>query len=54
MTARPGAFGWSGAAETWFSVDPASGLFMLSMAQNFDWPGAAFDLQNMAYGALID
>lgn len=54
MTARPGAFGWSGAAETWFSVDPASGLFMLSMAQNFDWPGAAFDLQNMAYGGLID
>ncbi len=53
LTARPGAFGWSGAAETWFSIDPASDLFMVQMAQNLDWPGASYDLQNMGYGALI-
>ncbi|MEX2519356.1 MAG: serine hydrolase domain-containing protein [Paracoccaceae bacterium] len=54
LTSRPGAFGWSGAAETWFTVDPKSDLFVVQMAQNFDWPGACFDLQNMAYGALMD
>ncbi|MEO0362414.1 MAG: serine hydrolase, partial [Pseudomonadota bacterium] len=52
LTARPGAFGWSGAAETWFNVDPESNLFMVFMGQNFDWPGGSFDLQNMAYAAL--
>lgn len=54
LTSRPGAFGWSGAAETWFTVDPKSDLFVVQMAQNFDWPGACFDLQNMAYGALAN
>ncbi|MEL7463112.1 MAG: serine hydrolase domain-containing protein [Pseudomonadota bacterium] len=52
LVARPGAFGWSGAAETWFYVDPGSDVFMVLMAQNFDWPGAAFDYQNMTYAAL--
>ncbi|MEM7523302.1 MAG: serine hydrolase domain-containing protein [Pseudomonadota bacterium] len=52
LTTRPGSFGWSGAAETWFNIDPASNMFMVQMAQNFDWPGASFDLQNMAYAAL--
>lgn len=53
MISRPGAFGWSGAAETWFTVDPEADLFAVIMAQNFDWPGASYDLQNMAYAALI-
>lgn len=52
LVSRPGAFGWSGAAETWFTVDPASDMFAVLMAQNFDWPGASFDLQAMAYAAL--
>ncbi|MFV0475033.1 MAG: serine hydrolase domain-containing protein [Pikeienuella sp.] len=52
LIGRPGAFGWSGAAETWFVVDPASDLFAVLMAQNFDWPGASYDLQNMGYAAL--
>lgn len=52
LPAPPGAFGWSGAAETWFTVDPASGLFAVFMGQNFDWPGANYDLQCMTYGAL--
>ncbi|MEM7546962.1 MAG: serine hydrolase domain-containing protein [Pseudomonadota bacterium] len=54
LTTCPGSFGWSGAAETWFNVDPQSDMFMVQMAQNFDWPGASFDLQNMAYAALVD
>jgi CubicO group peptidase (beta-lactamase class C family) len=53
LTARPGAFGWSGAAETWFTVDPVSDIFMVQMTQNLDWPGASFDLQSMGYGALM-
>lgn len=52
LVSRPGAFGWSGAAETWFTVDPASDMFAVLMAQNFDWPGASFDLQAMACAAL--
>ncbi|QIE54265.1 beta-lactamase family protein [Pikeienuella piscinae] len=54
LVSRPEAFGWSGAAETWFTVDPASDLFVVLMAQNFNWPGASFDLQNMAYAALTE
>lgn len=52
VVSRPGAFGWSGAAETWFTVDPAADLFMVFMGQNFDWPGACFDLQAMGYSTL--
>ncbi len=52
LVSRPGAFGWSGAAETWFTVDPASDMFAVLMGQNFDWPGASFDLQAMGYAAL--
>ncbi|MGB0928289.1 MAG: serine hydrolase domain-containing protein [Pikeienuella sp.] len=52
MISRPGAFGWSGAAETWFNVDPVADCYVVMMAQNFDWPGASFTLQNMMYGAL--
>ncbi|MEM7269830.1 MAG: serine hydrolase domain-containing protein [Pseudomonadota bacterium] len=48
----PGAFGWSGAAETWFTVDPDTNLFCVIMAQNFDWPGASYTLASMAHGAL--
>jgi len=52
VPSAPGAFGWSGAADTWFSVDPATNLFMVSMAQNFDWPGASYTLASMTHGAL--
>lgn len=52
MISRPGSFGWSGAAETWFNVDPVADCYVVMMAQNFDWPGASFTLQNMMYGAL--
>lgn len=53
LVSSPGAFGWSGAAETWFTVDPAADMFVVQMAQHFDWPGASFDLQNMAYAARL-
>ena len=52
VPSAPGAFGWSGAADTWFSVDPKTNLFMVSMAQNFDWPGASYTLASMTHGAL--
>lgn len=52
VPSAPGAFGWSGAADTWFSVDPETNLFMVSMAQNFDWPGASYTLASMTHGAL--
>ncbi|SES93391.1 serine hydrolase domain-containing protein [Oceanicella actignis] len=52
ILAVEGEFGWSGAAETWFTVDPASGLHALVMAQNLDWPGASEDFQTMLTAAL--
>lgn len=51
VTTSPGSFGWSGAAETWFNVDPAAGMFAVFMAQNFNWPGASYEFQSMARGA---
>ena len=35
----PSSFGWAGAAETWFTVDPQNDLYAIFMAQNMDWPG---------------
>jgi CubicO group peptidase (beta-lactamase class C family) len=48
-----GECGWSGAAETWFTVDPASGIWALFMAQNLDWPGASEDFQTLATAAVV-
>ena len=48
----PGEFGWSGAAETWFTVAPEQGVWGLFMAQNLDWPGASADFQTMMAAAL--
>lgn len=53
ILASEGEFGWSGAAETWFTVDPASGIWGLFMAQNLDWPGASEDFQTLATAAVI-
>ena len=52
VASTPGAFGWSGAAETWFQVNPARDCFTVFMGQNFNWPGASHDLQAMYHGAL--
>ena len=52
ILAVEGEFGWSGAAETWFSGDPASGVHALFIAQNLDWPGASEDFQTLLTAAL--
>ncbi len=48
-----GEFGWSGAAETWFTIDPSAGLWALFMAQNLDWPGASEDFQTLVTAAVV-
>jgi CubicO group peptidase (beta-lactamase class C family) len=52
ILASPGEFGWSGAAETWFTVDPAEGLWGVFLSQNLDWPGASADFQTMLVAAM--
>ena len=52
ILALPGEFGWSGAAETWFSVAPEQGVWAVFMSQNLDWPGASADFQTMMVSAL--
>jgi CubicO group peptidase (beta-lactamase class C family) len=50
-----GEFGWSGAAKTYFWVDPQEylvGLFMTQSMMSFDLP--EFDLRALAYQAIID
>lgn len=53
VLASPGEFGWSGAAETWFTVDPAEGIWAVFMTQNLDCPGAAADFQTMLAAAIV-
>ncbi|MFT7390408.1 MAG: CubicO group peptidase (beta-lactamase class C family) [Paracoccaceae bacterium] len=52
ILASPGEFGWTGAAETWFSIDPAEGLWTVFLSQNLDWPGASADFQTMLVAAM--
>lgn len=52
VLAPAGEFGWSGAAETWFSIAPNEGVWALFMAQNLDWPGASGDFQTLVAAAL--
>jgi CubicO group peptidase (beta-lactamase class C family) len=57
-TAKPGSvgeFGWSGAAKTYYWVDPVEqvvGLFMTQSLWSFDLPEQ--DLAAIAYGAIVD
>ena len=53
VLASPGEFGWSGAAETWFTVDPAEGIWAVFMSQNLDWPGASADFQTMLAASIL-
>ncbi|MGG7568360.1 serine hydrolase domain-containing protein [Rhodovulum sp. DZ06] len=52
VPALEGEFGWSGAAETWFSVAPKQGVWGVFMSQNLDWPGASTDFQVMMASAI--
>ena len=47
-----GEFGWAGAAETMFFVDPVENLYAVFMAQNLDMPGASALFKQMLYSAL--
>ena len=48
-----GEFGWAGAAETMFFVDPIEEFYVVFMAQNLDQPGASALFKQMVYSALI-
>ena len=58
QTGSPGSvgeFGWSGAAKTYYWVDPVEeivGVFMTQSMLSFDLPDE--DLKALAYGALVD
>ena len=47
-----GEFGWAGAAETMFFVDPVENFYAVFMAQNLDMPGASALFKQMLYSAL--
>ncbi len=50
-----GEFGWSGAAKTYYWVDPAEqivGVFMTQSMSSFDLP--EHELRAIAYGAIVD
>ena len=52
LLGAPGAFGWSGAADTWFTVDPAGGFYAGFMAQSLDRPGASNDFQTLLHASV--
>ena len=47
-----GEFGWAGAAETLFFVDPVENFYAVFMAQNLDMPGASALFKQMIYSSL--
>lgn len=50
-----GAFGWSGAATTWFTVDPAEQLVAVLMAQQHPYDARLLsEFQTLVYQALAD
>jgi len=49
----PGAFGWSGAADTWFTIDPDGGFYAVFMAQDLDPGGSPADFQTLLHAAVV-
>lgn len=50
-----GAFGWSGAATTWFTVDPEEDLVAVLMAQQHPYDGRLLaEFQTLVYQAIAD
>jgi len=50
-----GAFGWSGAATTWFTIDPAEGLVAILMAQQHPYDARLLsEIQTLVYQAIAD
>ena len=56
MLNSAGSWGWGGAANTWFQLDPQEGISMILMTQympGFDLP-IAKDFSNLVYQALVE
>jgi CubicO group peptidase (beta-lactamase class C family) len=53
LLGHPGCFGWSGAADTWFTVDPDGGFYAVFMAQDLDPGGAPADFQTLLHAAVL-
>ena len=51
LAGSPGCFGWSGAADTWFTVDPTGGFYAVFLSQNLDRPGGSTDFQTLLHAA---
>jgi CubicO group peptidase (beta-lactamase class C family) len=51
-----GNFGWSGAASTYFRIDPVENLIIIGMAQFIPVGTHRYsdDLRNLTYQALVD
>jgi CubicO group peptidase (beta-lactamase class C family) len=50
-----GAFGWSGAATTWFTIDPAEKLVAVLMAQQYPYDERLLaEFQTLVYQAIAD
>ena len=47
-----GEFGWAGAAETLFFIDPVENFYAVFMAQNLDQPGASALFKQLVYSSL--
>jgi CubicO group peptidase (beta-lactamase class C family) len=50
-----GAFGWSGAATTWFTIDPKEKLVAILMAQQYPYDARLLtEFQTLVYQAIAD
>jgi CubicO group peptidase (beta-lactamase class C family) len=50
-----GAFGWSGAATTWFTIDPSEKLVAILMAQQYPYDARLLsEVQTLVYQAITD
>jgi CubicO group peptidase (beta-lactamase class C family) len=50
-----GAFGWSGVATSWFTVDPEEKLVAVLLAQQFPYDGRLLkEFQTLVYQAISD
>jgi CubicO group peptidase (beta-lactamase class C family) len=50
-----GAFGWSGAATTWFTIDPAEKLVAVLMTQQHPYDARLLsEFQTLVYQAIVD
>ena len=47
-----GEFGWAGAADTYYLVDPKENFYAVFMAQNLDQPGGSSLFKQLLYSAL--